>query len=432
MDAAVGRKIAFVALIAALAWFPINREFGIVWVPGYPDLQHRASFFLFDLPLAVLAVASVAYLAREVLQRRLGITLTLFLVLVALTIVSASIDPSIRGLQAELRLLGAFFIAFAVSRVAEGTPRTLALLCLGGAGALEAALGLSQVLNEQTLGLIHLGEHPPLLRFGSELAPKGTFVHPYSLAGFSLIASMASAAAFVRTAARTWLVLAAFSAVPLGLTYSRAGLAAVLVALAPLLFAAILRRGRYLVVSVVLLVAIGVPAVATFDGWVSKAEKSTVADTDVAVAGRLTAMEDAAGFMFDEPFLGVGPGHYTLHLEKVLEDDPVRRAAYAQHSPEVLPVHNVILLFGAEVGLPAALVFVALLGALGWRSGKTGAGAVALWAAYLPFLMFDAFPYTNPQGLALTGVWIGVLELLYRQRADWPEELRAGSSTAGG
>jgi len=102
-------------------------------------------------------------------------------------------------------------------------------------------------------------------------------------------------------------------------------------------------------------------------------------------------------------------------------------SARARKTGVVKPVHNVVLLVGAEGGVLALLVMAALYVGVGWRSLRAGVLALGIYLAYLPFSMLDHFPYSFPQGLLVTGVWLAVLDWLWRVRRD---PTRAGEAAA--
>ena len=82
------------------------------------------------------------------------------------------------------------------------------------------------------------------------------------------------------------------------------------------------------------------------------------------------------------------------------------------------PVHNVPLLAAAEGGVLAGALTVLLYVVLGWRSWRSGLLAFTVFALYVPLTMLDHFAYTFPQGLALTAVWIGILDAAAAQPAE--------------
>jgi len=66
----------------------------------------------------------------------------------------------------------------------------------------------------------------------------------------------------------------------------------------------------------------------------------------------------------------------------------------------------------------SVLLTVLLYLVLGWRAWRTGPLAFTIFALYVPITMLDHFAYSFPQGLAMTAVWIGVLDLAATERAS--------------
>ena len=89
------------------------------------------------------------------------------------------------------------------------------------------------------------------------------------------------------------------------------------------------------------------------------------------------------------------------------------------------PVHNVPLLAAAEGGVVAGALTLLLYAVLGWRAWRTGPLAFTVFALYVPITMLDHFAYSFPQGLAMTAVWIGVLDLAATQRPEVKRPLSA-------
>jgi len=93
------------------------------------------------------------------------------------------------------------------------------------------------------------------------------------------------------------------------------------------------------------------------------------------------------------------------------DDEALRR--------RLLPTHAVPLLVAAESGAAAGAAVVVLLGALGLRVLRDRDDvAFGLYIALLPFWLLDVLPYTLPQGVILTGLWLGTLDVMHRERAS--------------
>ena len=387
-------------LLAAVVLLPFNVEIQLAEYGGFSDLQHRVSIFLFDIPLVLLAVVSIAPLVKT-RQGVLRAFLLLGVVLVGLTAIALAVNPSARGVQMTLRLIVNLVVpASTWASLPRGWQRGLAAALIGSA-VLQSAIAVGQVVRGETLGLTFFGENPPLLPFGDALGAKGTFVHPYMLAGFALLACGAAIVAYLDLRERAWLAALAVAAVPIGLTYSRMSAVAVFGIAVVLLVARFRKEVSTLPALVALLIGLGVPALATFDAWRGKAEPVPAeSGVDAVTNFRGTFTDQALDLIAEEPAFGVGPGLYVLALEERLG---------TTSAEEVFPVHNVPLLVAAESGIPAGALLTAMLVLLGSIAVRAGPGPLAVFLAYLPFLLLDHFPYDNFQGLMLSGVWVGMI-----------------------
>lgn len=173
-------------------------------------------------------------------------------------------------------------------------------------------------------------------------------------------------------------------------------------------------RDRRRCAMAVLAVCVGtaIPAAIWNHGWRDRAAQTTSATT----AGQLTTdrthlVHEAAVLIRAEPVAGVGPGQYIPALRRRLKVEQDADLGNFR------PVHNVVLLVGAEGGVLALLAAAGLFALVGWRAVRSGPVAVAVYLAYVPFAMLDHFAYSFPQGLVLTGFWLGLLDLIAHQRS---------------
>lgn len=392
----------YLSLVAALLLLPFNLEHELATYGAYPDLQHRVSLFAFDVPLALCAVLTAVAVARlgpgpiRTFVRGLA-------ALLLLTAFAWCFNPSPRGLQVLVRLIFTLGVPAVAIALAPETWRRRLCASFLLAGVIQSEIALLQVLKGETLGLTRLGEHPPLLSVGGEVSAKGTFVHPYVLAGFAVIACGVALAAYLASGQRPWLFALAAVAVPVGLTYSRMSVLAVAAVATTLFVGRFLTGDRAFVALAVLLLGVGVPSLLSLDGWISRAQQSvdtTGAGLDAITSSRGALVQNASDVIGSDPIVGVGPGRYALELEARDVVPP---------GGEVVPVHNVPMLIAAEGGVVTGLVALGGLIWLGWRALRGGPGAAALYVGYVPFLMLDHFPYDSPQGLAMTGAWIGAV-----------------------
>ena len=387
-------------LLVAVVLLPFNVEIQIAEYGGFSDLQHRVSIFLFDIPLILLALLSVPALVRMEGSGRTRTLTWLFGALLILTIVAVAVHPSLRGLQVIVRLIVNVIAPVAIVLSLERRQAHHVGLAMCVAGALQIVIGLAQIARGETLGLTFLGENPPLTPFGGTVAAKGTFVHPYILAGFTLVAAGVALKMYATRKRRAWLVAAGVNLIGAIVTYSRMSVVALVGIVVTTVARPDLRRRIRPLAVLVLAVAVGAVLLTTSGAWVDKFKASfSGSPLDQITNQRVTFTEEALDLIRMEPALGVGPGRYVLAVEEELRPPG--------DTTEVLPVHNVPLLVAAESGIPAGAASLAILVWLGRIGWQRGAASFILYLTYLPFLLFDHFPYDNFQGLTITGLWIG-------------------------
>jgi hypothetical protein len=322
---------------------------------------------------------------------------------------SLAVHPSARGGAAVLRWIGVAMVALAVGRLA-GPARTFVLTTFAGVTAAQVAVALAERAAEGPIGLRSLGE-PAAYEIGGRYASTGLTIHPYVLAAWCALGGAVLLAAAARTERPPgWLSVAA--AVPFagpGLTMSRTGALAVVLVLAAFGVAARHRpRLRLLVIGAVTAAALGV--VLDLSGWLNRAAESAPAATPEASAP-LTSHRDellrqAWGLFRQDPVLGVGPGRYVEALDR--RPELVKLATQRPSRPVHLAPY-LVLVEGGLVVLPA-LAFLAW--AVTTRSLQGGAPGVGVGVSLVPFLLLDHLNWSYPQGLLLTGLWLGALDQL--------------------
>jgi hypothetical protein len=409
-------RIGLAVLVIALMPFPI-----VLHGWGNPKLPYDYLTIIFpvDLALAGLLIAGLGPLARRLRSHRLGAGATAWLALALVMTAALLVHPSSRGLHTVFELWAVAVLAATVAETLGGEFAPLVLGALVGLGVVEAVWSGAQLIIGSGLGLESLGEDArPLLPFSPSVsAPMGSMVHPYILAGLALVASSVAAwRALSAPRPAGWLIAAAVCIAPVGFTFSRAGLlSAALIAGAFALI--VLRRGprrrRAAAAVFVLCVGVAIPAAIWNHGWRDRASETTSAST----AGQLTTqrthlIHEAVGLIRAEPATGIGPGQYIPALQRHLKVEGDAQLANFR------PVHNVVLIVGAEGGVPALVVAAALFALVGWRALRSGPVAIAIYLAYFPFAMLDHFAYSFPQGLVLTGFWLGVLDAITAPRVD--------------
>lgn len=317
--------------------------------------------------------------------------------IVALITVAWIANPSADGLVLVVRLVAAAVSAVGASRLLAIPPARPWLTALAVASALEVLLALLQVWHGHALGLTWFGEiQRPVMVQGTRPLPRGTFSHPYVLAGFALATL---AVVVVRSDLRWGWAWAVGLGIPLGLTFSRSAA----FALVGLLLVArrTARHGdrRAATVVAACIASAAATGILSWAGWQARADQTLQArGADVLTSYRVTAAHDALDIVSNQPVLGVGPARGVL----------VSR----QSNPDGVGVdvaHNVPLLVAVEAGAPAGVLVAALLVYVCVRAVRAGPRSVAVLLCYLPFFLFDNFPYASPQGLFSSALWAAAL-----------------------
>ncbi|MBT8197466.1 MAG: O-antigen ligase family protein [Acidimicrobiia bacterium] len=390
------------ALVVLIVMLPI--EVGVILdeAPGVATGYGRlAVFHPFDLALMVVAVLGFPYL----IGRRLGWGTGTMLVLLVGAMVGLVFNATPRGWMQVARLAALTVTAGYISQLSDRERTRLVVAPLMVTVGLQSLIGVAQVLNDGPIGLGTFGERE--LRyfygFGDVVAAQGTTIHGYVLAGFAMVATLVGMTRAVRRGASPWwLVGIAVCAIPIGLTYSRMALIGMILVMGALGWGVARDRARYLVPTVVVIVAITVPALFALDGWTQRELSDERQGLDRLSTGRITLMREAATMIGDHPIVGVGPGNYVTTIEADFDVEVPKQ------------VHSVPLLVAAEDGVVWGLASLVMLAAVGLAALRSGPVATALFLGFVPFWILDKFPYTHPNGLVLTAIWLAMLESLDR------------------
>jgi len=381
------------------------------------DYQFEALLFGSDLALIALSIIGAGgFRAALVSWRRHACALS-GLTLGAALVPGLLAHPSDRGVAALLRLTGAVALGLSLGgarsngrRLIIGSVAVVTLIHVGVAFAERAADG--------TVGLGSLGE-PSAYIIGDRYAATGLTVQPYVLAAWCAVVGAALLAAGRRQVSSRGLTavagIGAFAAI--GLTMSRAGLLAGALALGALGIKAVrdaVRHREWGQVTTVLAAAgsFVLGLLVNSSGWLSRASASS-GDADAISSGRVALLEQAWSLLQDNLLAGVGPGRYVIALSERPE-----MVALSNQSPR--PVHMTPLLLIVEGGILIIPALVLLTIAIGRACLRGGAPAVAVTLAMLPFLALDHLAWSYPQGILLTGIWLGALDLLAQERGVEP------------
>lgn len=367
------------------------------------DYQLHTLLLGSDLALLVLAVVAWRVLPAAVRAWRRHACALAGLALGLAMVPGLLANPSDRGVAALLRLAGVLALALAVGSVGRDG-RRLVLGALAVVTLTHVVVAVAERANGGPVGLGALGE-PGAHEIGGRFASTGMAVHPYVLAAWCVVAGTVLLAAWRRRSPSGGLLrvagVAAFGAV--GLTMSRAGAVAAALALAALAALLLRRRPldrRWLLTVAAAGVALAAGVVANLSGWISRAGQGG----DVT-SGRGDLLRQAWPLLGDHLLAGVGPGNYVLALSERPE-----LVALSVQSPR--PVHVTPLLLVVEGGLLVVPALLLLALAVARACARGGAATVAVTLAMVPFLALDHLAWTFPQGLVLTGVWLGALDLL--------------------
>jgi O-antigen ligase len=402
-------QVLVAALVVVLMPFPV--------IVG-SLMAHRGSYdfqaIIFPSDVAVFALVAVCAVDICRGARRLGAVLTTFVVLLLLLTVSFLVHPADRGFLNLVRYAGTLSLAWVIATVRDRTQRALVLGAVVLTVASQALIALAQLIARSDIGLGRLGEFPdPFYTFsGDVIAPQGTMVHIYLLAGFALLGSTIAVGAWLRAPrSKMWLAAAAICVAPVAVTYSRAaavGLALAVVTLA--VAAAVTRRREPLAAAGALALTVAVAIAIWPGGWTERVTAPSQGRRSIesSATGRTALMRQARDVILDEPIFGVGTGRYVIALRDRHVDPRTSGGA-------LKPVHDVPLLAGAEAGIGALVAITALLVLLALRAWKAAAAGIAAFVAFLPYVVLDHFPYSFPQGIVMTGIWIGFIELTARE-----------------
>lgn len=402
------RRVLAQLLIAMVLLLPLNVGWVLWTAPGgETDYNRRITIAPFDFALAALVLVWIAHrrlrwrqAVRPATTRRRphdGVILAAAFALVF--IVSFVAHPSWRGVEYAVRLLAGAAVIDTVRSLSPAARRRVCI-ALVGAGAFEAMLAVAQSVHGRGFALFPIDQEGPLFSFGGRHAGRGGLSHPYHLAVFLLLALLAAVIAGRDTAGRErrlWMLGAVCLGAGLGVTFSRAMVLAVVPVVA--LWAIEHRRliGRA-VRPILAGFALGlvIAGVVFASGWTTRVAQSSGSGAD---RGRAALARAGLEMAANEPITGVGPARYVIALDEPGPPDG-----------ELLPAHNVVVHAAAELGIGGAVI-VSVIG-LWFARRTTRRGLLAGGALWMltPFFLLDAYTYVFPTGLALTAIWLGLLE----------------------
>jgi hypothetical protein len=369
-------RIVLLALTIVLSMFPVI----LAGIPSDNEyLFAKVILWLGDVPALALAVLAVPLVVRTLRAR--SVITVLWAALIGVEILAFAVHPSAEGVQTLLRLCTALAIMAAVAALSTDRERRLIVAVVAAVAILQTVIGILQVIHGAPIGLDMLGEtKDPLVtagNVGGVVAPEGTVLHPHILASLALLAATIVTAELIRSGPPLpWSVAAGLALVPAGITYSRAALAGVALAIAALLRGASQRGPRYGIAALTLAIGFGVPALIGIAGWTTRAE------VGLDVSRRDELISQTVVLIREHPLTGVGPGRQLIALRELAAREP-GAVTYLN------AVHDVPLTIAVEAGIPGLIVSVLVAGAVGYR----------------------ALRLTHQHGLVLTALWLGFITL---------------------
>ncbi|PJF35992.1 MAG: hypothetical protein CUN49_07710 [Candidatus Thermofonsia Clade 1 bacterium] len=269
-------------------------------------------------------------------------------------------------------------------------------------GALQALIGLLQVINNSTLGLSALGEVPrPYYEPTTFFRASGLSMHANYLGGYLMLALFAALCLAVQARRRLGRILSgalgALCALGMLGTLSRSALLSTAIGSLPIAWIAWRALNRPARRSMLILSSAGVLIGIAFVLFATRGELVTR-----FFSGREFFFRDSWTVIQSAPLFGVGAGNlmYEVWLNVGMTPGPK------------LPVHNVYLYIWAETGLLGLTIFGAALllnlSRLRPRYGAAhfiiGCGVLALAAVSL----FDNYTWAVHPHRVLTFWWIGL------------------------
>ncbi len=360
--------------------------------------------FLFTMITTVAVLAALATVdgAAVATIRRRAAAVTMYLVLGAGALISLLFHPSGAGAILTFAVVAPIGIVISAARLTTDELRRIVAVPLLATTALQAVIVAIQSGTRSAFGynLLHPGSEL-LVTNETIVRPQGLFDHVYEPAAVAVVAvavglALMPAAGRMRTA---FLVGIGAAATTVALTHSRSALLGLMLVVAVGALAVARREPGLRVGIIVVVAAFVVPALLTANAWQVRFDESATPNLDDASLGRITLARQALEMAGDHPVVGVGPNRYMTVLE----------SQYTVDEDYPFVVHNESLMVAAELGLPAAIVFTALLVWTGVQAVRGGYRPTLLYVAPLPFFVFDVLLYNKPIGLLLFAVWCGVL-----------------------
>jgi hypothetical protein len=351
--------------------------------------------------IAVLAALATMDRGALAMLRTDTATVILYVALAVAGVVALVFHLSGSGVILTFSIVAPIGIVLSVAAFSIAELRRYVAVPLLATTAIQAVIVAVQSATGSALGYNLLHPDATLLVTNDTIVrPQGMFDHVYEPAAVALIAVAIGLALLPATGQwRIWFLVGIGAAsTTIALTHSRSALLGLMLVVAVAAFASFrgdtaLRAGLAIAV-----VAFVIPALLTSSAWQVRFDESAGSDLDDASLGRVTLARQAIEMAGDHPLVGVGPNRYMT----VLETD------YTVDEQYPFVVHNESLMIAAELGIPAAIVITLVFTWAGIQAIQASYRPLLLYAAPLPFVVFDVLLYNKPVGLLLFAVWCGV------------------------
>ncbi len=260
---------------------------------------------------------------------------------------------------------------------------------------LQGVLGTMQFLGGSSLGLSMFGESQVVsgmqgssfVTLNSEvfLRAYGTFPHPNVLGGYFIMNVLLGIFLFAKSKdfyKKLSLLLIILSCIFVTLTFSRIAILLVLGIVFVTLIYRLIKGGVFSFTPLLL--------VERFTNLIS--------GNDTSWADRVNLMKSSLSVMKNNLMVGTGLGNFTKGMENVIPST-VNGVLLIQ------PVHNVVLLMIAELGITGSLLYVVLLGKI-WISNVSKMNWFK-WLVIISLVVigcFDHYLFSLPQGMIIGGI----------------------------
>jgi len=360
----------------------------ILWLTAKVTNGFPLSFFLF-LPLVFIFLSFLSVLFSRDWRTSLYISfhiLLVFLFILSLRDWTQAWQPLLLGFCAALSIQ---LITGIVEFIRQSTA-FLAPFLLKWPGALDPAV--------RGAVIVQLPNGEAFLR------AYGTLPHPNILGGFALILLLGPIAFFLRKAGPNNLALLLL--VPgvalLALTFSRSAWLALIIFSAVLVWKSkYFDRKRLAVLLCIVALSFVLTLLPSRKLVEARTTNPSSHSEEFSFIGRAWLNGEALKMIREVPLTGVGVGSFMIELSKRAGEGYV-----------IEPAHNVLLMAGAELGIPGLLLVIALSISFAYRLFKTQHPAAILAGATLTGLgvisLFDHYLWTLAPGRLMLGLVIGL------------------------